>query len=170
MDDIWDGIKGILATVAPGIATALGGPLAGAAVASIVGALGLPADAPPEDIAAAVKRAGPQELLAIKQAEQQFLTDMRKLDIDVTRLGNEDRANARARQVALNDHAPALIGGGVLLVWAGVQAYVMSHGLPPGLPEAVATRVLGMLDAAALGVIYYFFGSSNQRPEPKRGS
>jgi hypothetical protein len=161
MDDIWSSLKSIIATVAPGIATALGGPLAGAAVAALGSALGLAPDTPPDQIAAAVAKADPATLAAIKQAEQTFLADMKRLDIDLEKVYGSDRDSARKRQVEVRDRAPAIIGGAVLLTWAGIQAYVFTHGIPPTLTEAIATRILGMLDAASLSVIYFYFGASN---------
>ena len=51
MDQIWKAAVGVLSTVAPMLATAVGGPLAGAATAAIAKALGLPQELPPEDVA-----------------------------------------------------------------------------------------------------------------------
>ena len=42
METIWKAAAGVLSTVAPMLATAVGGPLAGAATNAIIGALGLP--------------------------------------------------------------------------------------------------------------------------------
>lgn len=160
MDDLWDSITGILGTVAPGIATALGGPLAGAATAAIINALGLPSDAQPAQVADAVKKADPSALLALKQAEQQFRADMRKLDIDVDRLGNEDRANARDRQVKTGDRTPEVLAYGVTLGFFGVLAALMHYGMPDKGGEALLV-MLGALGGAWGSVVAYFFGSSS---------
>lgn len=160
MDDLWDSIMGILGTVAPGIATALGGPLAGAATSAIIGALGLPADALPEQVAAAVQKADPATLLALKSAEQQFQADMRKLDIDIDRLGNEDRANARDRQVKTGDWTPAVLAYAVTIGFFGVLGGMMFGGVPDKGAEALLI-MLGTLGGAWAGVISYYFGSSS---------
>ncbi|MCM8736023.1 hypothetical protein M5E06_17965 [Azospirillum sp. A1-3] len=160
MDELWDSITGILSTVAPGIATALGGPLAGAATAAIINALGLPSDAAPAQVADAVKKADPSALLALKQAEQQFQADMRKLDIDVDRLGNEDRANARDRQVKTGDRTPEVLAYGVTLGFFGVLAALMHYGMPDKGGEALLV-MLGALGGAWGSVVAYFFGSSS---------
>lgn len=160
MDDLWDSITGILGTVAPGVATALGGPLAGAATAAIINALGLPSDAQPAQVADAVKKADPATLLALKQAEQQFRADMRKLDIDVDRLGNEDRANARDRQVKTGDRTPEVLAYGVTLGFFGVLAALMHYGMPDKGGEALLV-MLGALGGAWGSVVAYFFGSSS---------
>lgn len=166
LDKVWDGILDVLSTVAPGIATCLGGPLAGAAVGAIVHALNLPEGTSADEIVSLVQKAAPETLAALKAAEQKFQSDMKALDIDLERVNAGDRADARKRQVELKDHAPAIMGGGVLLLWACVQGYIVVNGLPPNLPEVVITGILRMIDAAAMGVIFYYFGSSNQN-KPK---
>ena len=83
--------KATLATVAPGLATALGGPLAGMATKAILGALGMADGATASDLAAAVQGATPEQMLALKQADQQFAIQMRELDVDVERVSAGDR-------------------------------------------------------------------------------
>lgn len=160
MDDIWKSITGLLATVAPGIATALGGPLAGAAAGAIINALGLPSDTPADQVAEAVAKADPTTLLALKNAEQQFQADMRKLDIDVDRLGNEDRANARDRQAKTGDHTPAVLAYAVTVGFFGVLGGMMFGAVPDKGAEALLV-MLGALGGAWTGIVAYYFGSSS---------
>lgn len=159
MDEIWGAVKGVIGAVAPTIATALGGPLAGAAVGAVASALGLPADAPQDQVAAAVAKADPAALLALKQAEQQFLADMKRLDVDVARLANEDRADARSREVQLGDRTPMILALVVTLGFFGVLGWMLASGIPEHGGEALLV-MLGALGTAWGAVVNYYFGSS----------
>ena len=77
--------------VAPGLAAALGGPLAGAAAGALVAALG----GDPKAAEDALIAQSPETLLALRKAEQEFAIRMRDLDIEPERIAASDRANAR---------------------------------------------------------------------------
>lgn len=96
-----DKIGGVLRTAAPGIATALGGPLAGVAVHTLSNAIFGKGDAAEAGIVQAVASGNPDILLKIKEAEVNFQTRMRELEIDLERIHQEDRADARAFSAAL---------------------------------------------------------------------
>jgi hypothetical protein len=162
---MWQKALKVLGTVAPTLAAAIGGPLAGQAVQFLGSALGLPSDTAEDHIAKAVAAATPEQLLLLKKADQEFAVRMRELDIDVERINAADRDSARRRQVETGDMTPAFIAAAVLLVWGYAQWVLIHNGMPQGLTEAVLARLLGMLDAAALVVLYYYFGSSNQTPK-----
>ena len=98
----------ILKTVAPGIATALGGPLAGLAVSAIGKALNL-SDATQDTIKAAVAGATPEDMLKLKEAEQDFQVQMKKLDIDLVQIAAGDRDSARKMQIANKAWTPAVL-------------------------------------------------------------
>lgn len=159
MDEIWQSITGVLATVAPGLATALGGPLAGAAVGVIIKALDLPSDTPADQVASMVSKADPATLLALKNADQQFQADMRKLDIDLDRLANDDRASARDRQVKTGDRTPAVLAYAVTVGFFGVLGGMM-FGLTPDKGAEALLVMLGALGGAWTSVVGYYFGSS----------
>jgi|GEM_PF-3021682 len=57
---MWNNLKGLIGNVAPTIATALGGPLAGGAVKLLTGALGLKDKATESQIMDAVANASPE--------------------------------------------------------------------------------------------------------------
>jgi len=77
------GWKSLVRAVAPALATALGTPLAGLAVAAISDAvLGKP-DGSEQEVEAALAVAGPDVLLRLKDADRAFTLRMRELDIDL---------------------------------------------------------------------------------------
>lgn len=80
--------KKLVAGIAPALGTALGGPLVGAAVAELGGALLGNRDASETDVAAALAggRLGPEQIVAIKQTDNALAVRLRELDIDVLKI------------------------------------------------------------------------------------
>lgn len=154
--------KKLVGTVAPALATALGGPLAGMAVQALGGALGI--SEPTEDnVAAKLAGATPADLLALKQADQQFQKDMKALDIDlqktVLQADAADRASARAREVAVKDWIPGILAMAISLGFFGVLGWMLKFGLQETGAEALLV-MLGSLGTAWISVVSYYFGSS----------
>lgn len=86
---------------------------------------------------------------------------MRKLDIDVMRIDADDRASARAMQIATKSWEPGTLAVVVTLGFFGVLAYLVKYGLPQGAAGGEAILVmLGALGGAFGAVVNFFFGSS----------
>lgn len=160
--------RSIVGAVAPGLATALGGPLAGAAVAALSAKLLGREDGSEADVAAAVAAGGPDALLAIRQADIVFATRMRELDIDIARLHQADRADARGREAATRDHwTPRALAAGVTLGFFGVLAWMLAYGFPAQGGEALLVMT-GALGSAWGAIVTYYFGSSAGSQEKTR--
>jgi hypothetical protein len=160
---VWAGARQVLGVVAPTIATALGGPLAGTAVGFVTKALGLAPDAAPEEVTATLRAATPDQLLALKAQEQEFVRAMRELDIREVQLTNEDTASARAREVALGGDwmqkalAFAAVLGGFLIGALVLTGEVKVNG------EFAASIVMTLLTPLTLVFAYYFGSSAGSR-------
>ena len=154
-----DKLLDLVRTVAPSIATAVGGPLAGMATRAISEALLGKPDGTEDELVEAAKNATPEELLALKQAEQSFVVRMRELDVDLERIANEDRSSARDREVKTGDWTPKALAAAVTLGFFGVLSYMISNGLPQHGGEAMLV-MLGTLGTAWGAIISYYFGSS----------
>lgn len=160
-------IKRAIARAAPGLAHALGGPLAGAAVEQLSRAV-FGEDAMSEQaLADALERAGPEALLALKQAEQQFQLALRQASVEALRIDAGDRANARERQVRMQDWTPSVIGAFVILGFFVVLGVMVARKLPPGA-ETEFSIMLGALATMTAAVVNYFFGSSAGSKEKTR--
>lgn len=85
------GLTDILKAVAPTIATALGGPLAGAAVSFLSSKLGVPAEVVEQTVAGM----GPADLVKLKQMDYEFQRNMAEIGIklDLAQL-DVDKAEA----------------------------------------------------------------------------
>lgn len=163
MDEIWKVAKGVLGTVAPTLATAIGGPLAGQAVRAIGEALGLPADAGDRAVADAVAAATPEQLLALKKADQDFTIRMRELDIDVLSLDQRDRANAREMKVATKSWTTEVLAFVVVAGFLGTVYAVLAgfvEGMKDPLTATTVGTLIGYVSAKADQVISFYFGSS----------
>ena len=95
MDFDW---KSIVKTVAPVLGTALGGPMGGLAARTIAGAVLGDETASEDQIAQAVAAASPEQLLALKKADQDFQLRMKELEVDIVRIDQQDRGSARDRE------------------------------------------------------------------------
>lgn len=161
MDFNW---RSIVGTVAPAIATALGGPLAGVATSAVAKAFGISENHTEEDVVAAVKGATPEQLLALKQADQQFALEMQRLGVDLERISAADRDSARRREVDAHDSwTPRILAAVVVGCTLALEAWVLLKGYPVNIPGEVVGRVLGTFDSATVLVLSYYFGSSSRR-------
>jgi hypothetical protein len=159
VSDFMKSAGGILATIAPTVATAMGGPLAGMATTALINGLGLAPDASHEQVMQAIAGATPEQLLKIKQIDAQLVLDLRKLDVDVTKMRYDDTANARGREIATKDWTPRILAGLVVGLYIGVQIAVFNVVIDPSMRDFVM-RSMGTLDAALGLVLGYYFGSS----------
>ena len=154
-----DQLLNLVRTVAPSLATAVGGPLAGMATRAISDALLGKPDGTEDELIDAAAKATPDQLLALKKAEQDFAVRMRELEIDLQRIDAADRNSAREREVKTGDWTPKALAGAVTLGFFGVLGYMIAYGLPTQGGEALLV-MLGTLGTAWGGIVSYYFGSS----------
>ncbi len=160
-------IKRAIATAAPTLAHALGGPLAGAAVSKISTAIFGKPDMDESSLGEAFVNATPDQWLAIKKAEQEFALALREAKIAEQRIHASDRANARARQIHLNDWVPSAIGALIILGFFIVLSVMVSRRLPDGA-ETEFSIMLGALATMTAAVVNFYFGSSVGSKEKTR--
>jgi hypothetical protein len=152
-------IGGLLGQIAPTIATAIGGPVAGMAVKALAGALGLTQDASADDIQTAMMNATPEQLAAIKKVDADFKVQMKELDIDLERIAAGDRDSARNMQMQTNDWIPRAMAIMVTFGFFGILAWLLIKGVPPSGSETLI-YMLGALGTAWTGIVQFYFGSS----------
>ena len=155
-----DKLLDLVRTVAPSIASAVGGPLAGMATKAISEALLGKPDGTEAELLQAADRATPDQLLALKKAENEFTVKMRELDIDLERIANEDRNSAREREISAKDWTPRVLAGLITAGYFGVLFWMLHHGLPTTGGSEAMLVMLGTLGTAWGGVVAYYFGSS----------
>lgn len=164
----WDKTLSTIGAVAPAIATALGGPLAGLAVGAIASVFGLGKDGAEvtnEQISAAVAGATPADLLALKKADQDFAVKMRELDVDLERIAQSDRASARDREKSTGSYATSILATVIIAGFLFMIAMVLSGqvaGIKDPQISALVGTLIGYVSAKADQVVSYFFGSTAQ--------
>jgi hypothetical protein len=164
-----------LAAIAPSIASALGGPLAGMGVSALEDALGVaPADG--AGLTKAVLGMTPEIAAAVRAKDQEFNAKMKQMDIDLAKLQSDaqaardavevqDRDSARVRDTALaaagrsnlraDILAYAAIGGLIGLIWV-----LLVHTIPEGPTRDMLLILSGALVAIVKDVYGFEFGSS----------
>jgi len=157
--------KSLVATVAPTLATALGGPLAGVAVAALSEALLGRKDGTEAEIASAIQSGGADALVKIREAGNAFAIRMRELDIDVERIHAADRASAREREAKTGDRWTPRILAATIVCGFLATVYAVLSGSVKGIVDPVAAGLIGTLigyvSAKADQVVSYYFGSSS---------
>jgi hypothetical protein len=147
-----------LTQIAPGIATALGGPLAGLAVTAISKALGIDE----KDVQSTIEQGklSAEQLSSLKQAEIELQSKAQELGLNFEKLAVDDRKSAREMQVSTKSFVPALLSILVVCAWALIQYFLLTHVIAQEMRELVA-RVLGTLDGALMLVLSFYFGGSS---------
>ena len=152
MNDLLNLLKGF----APTLATAVAGPLGGAAISAIAAKLGV-ADSV-ESVAKAIT------------ADPAAAAKLQELEMEYAKLDAADRADARARETALatSENVPVLnksvtpvLAIIIVIAWGFIQYHLLTHIVPTEMREIII-RVLGTLDGALVMVLSYYFGASHK--------
>jgi hypothetical protein len=151
----------LIGSVAPTIATALGGPVAGMAVKALSNALFGHGDANQDEIQAALANPTAEQLSVLKKIDADFKVQMKSLDIDLERIAAGDRASARDMQKETKDWIPRALAVGVTFGFFGILFYMLIFGLPTTGNEAMLL-MLGALQTAWTSIIAFFFGASSK--------
>jgi len=159
--------KETLATVAPTIATALGGPLAGIAVGVAADALGL-SDRTQQALEAAVTGGNPETLLRLKEADNSFKLEMERLGVDLERIHQADRVSAR--DLAKVDMRPQVILS-IVFIGGYFGAMFALHGVLFETKDinsqvvALFGALIGVFTREMSGIMQFWFGSSSGSKE-----
>jgi hypothetical protein len=157
----WDSALNVVKTLAPTIATALGGPLAGGAVMALESVFGITAkrDASTDDR----QTATPEQLAAMRKADQDYALAMAQAGFKNTEtlasLAVQDRASARAMQISTKSVTAPFLAIFVTLGFFGCLGLMMFYPIQKEAHDALML-MLGALGASWSAVVAYYFGSS----------
>ena len=158
-DQTWDAAASVIRTVAPTLATAIGGPLAGTAVKVIADAIFGSGERSPADVSATIASGlSPAQLLSLKSAEQQFILDMKKADIDILRLDGVDRSDARGMQIATRSQTTTVIAAMTIFSFFGMTLLILLGYSK--VDNTLGGLLIGTVGAKAGQVYNFMFGSS----------
>ncbi len=167
MTNIFKSLGRALGSAAPTIATALGGAAAGpvgvaiarAATKAVADALGVDLDSDPDQLEQALSLATPEQLAAVRRADQAFAATMREFDLDELRIAAEDRASARQRQARTRDLMPGYIATVAMVGFFGILVAMIFVAIPDTARDPLMI-MLGALGTLVTQVGAYYFGSS----------
>lgn len=151
--------KKVIGTVAPTVATALGGPLAGAAITAIGGILGI-SDATEENVADALRNGQltAEHITQLRSLELQYQNEEKERGFRYAELEFKDRNSAREREAKTGDDtnrvlAYTIVGSFIAVTGASLLGYAK-------IDSAMLGTLVGYLSAKAEQVLAYYFGSS----------
>ena len=147
-----------LKSIAPTIATAMGGPLAGMAVEAISKAIGVDPSEVQNTINSGKMTA--DQIASLQTAEIALKARAQEMGLDFEKLAVADRASARQMQISTNSFVPPALSIMIVVAWSAVQYFLLTHVIDPSMRELIA-RVLGTLDGALMLVLSFYFGSSS---------
>lgn len=144
-----------LESIAPTIATALGGPLAGMAVEAISKAIGVDPSEVQNTINSGKMTA--DQIASLQQAELALKARAQELGLDFAKLAVDDRKSARELQATTRSFIPPALAILVTLGFFGILVGMMMETFKTS--EALML-MLGSLGTAWTGIIAFYFGSS----------
>lgn len=154
---------GFLKTVAPWLGTALGGPLGGLAASKVAEVLGA-SEKTQDALSTAFSGAKPEDLLALKKADQEFEVQMKALGFkqhaDLEQIAATDRASARDMQKSIRSWVPSALSIVITSGFLGLLAGMMTDILDVNDSQALLL-MLGSLTTGFGGVLNYWFGSTS---------
>lgn len=150
-----------LKDLAPTVAAALGGPLAGIAVKAIGSAMGW-TDATKDDVTKMLTtgQLSAEQVAAVRKAELELKQHESDNNFKFAELDVRDRESARQMQISNKSMTPEILSWLIVAATIGLEGYVLLVGLPTSAPELVVGRILGTLDTAFTGVLAYWLGST----------
>lgn len=155
----------LLKKAAPWLAAAAAGPagLAGMAIKTAAEALGAP-EQTGEAVTAALIGATPEQVAALRQADNDFKLRMRELGYksaaDLEALAVADRKGAREMQTAKPSRMPALLSAAVTVGYFAILIGMMTGWLKVSDSQALLI-MLGSLGTAWGMVMAFWFGTTS---------
>jgi hypothetical protein len=145
-----------LKQIAPTVATALGGPLAGMAVSAISKAIGVDEDKV-QDLISDNKLTADQ-VAQLKLAEIELAKQAQELGLNFEKLAVDDRKSAREMQATTRSMMPPILASAVTVGFFGIVVMMFFNQVDSNNPAIL--MMLGSLGTAWTGIIAYYFGSS----------
>jgi hypothetical protein len=145
-----------LKQIAPTIATAMGGPLAGMAVSAISKAIGVDED----KVSDLIKdnKLTAEQIAQVKIAEIELQKQAQELGLNFAKLEVDDRKSAREMQATTRSIVPPALAAIVTVGFFGILVMMLLGKVDSNNPAIL--MMLGSLGTAWTGIIAYYFGSS----------
>lgn len=158
--------KSLVKNIAPTLGTALAGPAGGMAVKFLAQKFLDNPEATEAELARAIETASPEQMIALKKLDQDFLVQMKELDIDVYRLEVGDRQNAR-ELFKVNIWPQVILSTVFVIGYFGILALLIAFREVEFNDRVfgILNTILGVLTAAIPMILQFWFGSSTGSKE-----
>jgi len=154
--------QALIKTVAPWIGTALGGPLGGLAVDAAASALGV-SEKSLDGVKAALAGVTPDQMLALKQADQAFALQMQALGYknvaDLEAIAAGDRDSARKMQIGTQSFIPALLTCFVVGAFT-TTLILLLHFDVPATNRDIVVYMIGQLSGGFTSALAFWLGTT----------
>ena len=152
-------LGGLLKSLAPTIASAAGGPMAGMPVKMAAKKLGLPDTATANEIEDLIERDRDKAVM-VREADKEFKDYIREMEIDLESFKTEVEDRKDARENFATDWTPKVFSVLTLLLYG---AFVMIVTLMPHdqNDETIISLVLGQLSGILGTAAAFFYGGSS---------
>lgn len=160
--------QGLVKSIAPTLATALGGPLAGQAVRLMANSLLGPGTADGKSnkqlstlVGQALETATPEQLAALKRVDNDFEVQMKELEVDLVEIATKDKQDARNLAIK-KGLGPQVALSCIFIIGYFSVMYMLLTGqvnIHPGLKDVVLV-LIGILTANIPKIMEFWFGSS----------
>jgi len=155
--------KSALSSVAPMLATAVGGPFGGMAASAALKLLGVEPEKGNEEsqLQEAMKSMTPEQAIKLKLAEKEFLKTMRELELKEEDLHSKDRDSARdlAKSTSI---IPQVTLSTLYIIGYFVTMYMFLSGNVE-IAQSIKSEfniLLGVMTAAQVQIMNFWLGSS----------
>lgn len=155
----------LLKKIIPTIGGLLAGPLGTAAASAAADALGLS-----DKSKAAVEKAlsgnslTPEQVASLQAADMAFKQKLAELGIEAEKLSVQDRADARAMQIATQSRVPEILGFVLVGTFLAIICCLLTGSMKLWENQTL-TLLLGSLTGSVASVIGFYFGASHQQPK-----
>lgn len=150
--------------ILPTIGNILGGPLGGAAVSAVAGALGI--SEPTRDKIEKALASGQltaEQMAALQAADLQLKTKMAELGIEAEKLQQQDRVSARQMQAETGSWVPSALACVVTVGFFGILVGLMTGDLKLW-DNSGLTLLIGSLSTSWAAVVSFYYGASHIVP------
>lgn len=152
--------KKTVRAIAPVLGTALGGPMAGAAIAQLGGSLLGNEKASEQEVAEAVMSASPNALLELRKADNEFKIAMAKMEVDLDEIAYKDRDSARG-MFKVNIWPQITLSTVFIVGYFGILAALMGGYIRIPIEfKSEFSIMLGVLTAGVPTILAFWFGTS----------
>jgi hypothetical protein len=157
-----EALLGILKSAAPMLATAVAGPMGGAAVSFIADKLG-------------VENKTIEGVTTALAGNPEALEKLKQMDLEFAKLDQQDRDSARKRELEMSKadvwgitkNITTILSLGVIMLSFILFAILIFIDVKPAAKD-ILIYILGVLSAAVTQILAYYFGSSQGSKDKTR--